>query len=230
MTTSTLETPDGVAAASSRSTVVIPVSGMTCAACQGRVQRTLGKTPGVIDANVNLMTNSATVAFDPSRIDPAALVARIRDTGYGAELPVAGRTAAEEQEAQDAARRQEYAELRHKAIIAGVAGVVAMVVSMPLMAANAHLGMGESADPFMRWTMTVLDPALQQLMPWVYAIPTTTLGYALLALTVVIMGWAGRHFYTRAWQAFRHRSADMNTLIAIGTGLVVDALEDLSGI
>src|ERR687894_530350 len=32
------------------------------------------------------------------------------------------------------------------------------------------------------------------------------------------MGWAGRHFYTRAWAAFRHRSADMNTLVAIGTG------------
>jgi P-type Cu+ transporter len=32
------------------------------------------------------------------------------------------------------------------------------------------------------------------------------------------MGWAGRHFYTRAWAAFRHHAADMNTLIAIGTG------------
>ncbi len=34
--------------------VVIPVSGMTCAACQGRVQRTLGKTAGIVEANVNL--------------------------------------------------------------------------------------------------------------------------------------------------------------------------------
>ncbi|GMV09519.1 MAG: copper-translocating P-type ATPase [Gemmatimonadetes bacterium SCN 70-22] len=217
MTTSLSAEPRG-AAADERSTVVIPVSGMTCAACQGRVQRTLGKTPGVLDATVNLMTNSATVAYDPARIDPATLVERIRDTGYGAELPVPGRTAAEEQDAQDAARRQEYAELRHKAIIAALVGVVAMVVSMPLMSANAHLGMGETADPFMRWSMMVLDPALRRVMPWVYAIPATTLGYALLALTLVIMGWAGRHFYTRAWQAFRHRSADMNTLIAIGTG------------
>ena len=32
------------------------------------------------------------------------------------------------------------------------------------------------------------------------------------------MGWAGRHFYSRAWAAFRHRTADMNTLIAVGTG------------
>jgi Cu+-exporting ATPase len=37
-------------------------------------------------------------------------------------------------------------------------------------------------------------------------------------LTIAVMGWAGRHFYTRAWSAFRHHSADMNTLIAVGTG------------
>jgi P-type Cu+ transporter len=36
--------------------------------------------------------------------------------------------------------------------------------------------------------------------------------------TLGVMAWAGRHFYTRAWAAFRRRSADMNTLVAIGTG------------
>ncbi len=218
MTTSTL--PDAVpgTAPANVEKVVIPVSGMTCAACQGRVQRTLGKTPGVVEANVNLMTNSATISFDPGIVSPQAIVDRIRDTGYGAELPVPGRTAAEDQAAQDAARRQEFAELKHKAIAAGIAGVVAMIISMPLMAANAHLGMGTSGDPFMNWTMTVLDPALERLLPWAYAIPATVLSYTLLLLTAGIMGWAGRHFYTRAWQAFTHRSADMNTLIAIGTG------------
>jgi len=38
-----------------------------------------------------------------------------------------------------------------------------------------------------------------------------------LATTFVVV-WAGRHFYTRAWQSFRHHAADMNTLIAVGTG------------
>src|ERR671929_182140 len=37
-------------------------------------------------------------------------------------------------------------------------------------------------------------------------------------LTAGVMGWAGRHFYTRAWAALRHRAADMNTLVAVGTG------------
>ena len=42
--------------------------------------------------------------------------------------------------------------------------------------------------------------------------------WLLMALTSVVVGWTGRHFYTRAWRAFRHHSADMNTLIAVGTG------------
>ncbi|HWA40129.1 MAG TPA: heavy metal translocating P-type ATPase [Gemmatimonadales bacterium] len=40
----------------------------------------------------------------------------------------------------------------------------------------------------------------------------------LLALTAAIMAWAGRHFYVRAWRGLLHRSADMNTLVALGTG------------
>lgn len=39
-----------------------------------------------------------------------------------------------------------------------------------------------------------------------------------LALTVPVVFYAGRQFYTGAWAAFRHRAADMNTLIAVGTG------------
>ena len=198
--------------------IEIPVTGMTCAACQGRVQRTLNRTPGVHEATVNLMTNSATVSFDPSVVAASALVERIRTTGYGAELPTPGATAAQAQEVQDEARHDEYAELRVKAMVAGVAGAVSMVASMPLMAASVHAGMGTSADPFMQWTMRVLDPTLQRLMPWLYAISPAALSYGLLLMALGIMGWAGRHFYTRAWIGFRHRSADMNTLIALGTG------------
>jgi Cu+-exporting ATPase len=40
----------------------------------------------------------------------------------------------------------------------------------------------------------------------------------LLGVTLLVVLWAGRHFYVRAWRAFRHHAADMNTLIAVGTG------------
>ena len=197
--------------------LTIPVTGMTCAACQVRVQRVLSRTPGVEDASVNLMTNSATVRFDPARVEASSLVETIRATGYGAELPAAGRTAFEEQLAQDASRESEYRLLRRKAVVALSAGAVAMVASMPLMSA-AMQGSVATTDPFMRWTATWLDPLVRRALPWLYALPRGAVAWGLLGLTAVIIGWAGRHFYTRAWLAFRHHSADMNTLIAVGTG------------
>ena len=70
--------------------VTIPVSGMTCAACSGRVQRALEKQSGVEKAAVNLMLRNATVEFDPATTSPDALVEAIRATGYGAELAPEG--------------------------------------------------------------------------------------------------------------------------------------------
>jgi Cu+-exporting ATPase len=197
--------------------VTIPVSGMTCAACSGRVQRALEKSTGVADASVNLMTKSATVTYDPSVVQPDALVETIRSTGYGAEL-APDRTAFEEQEAQDRAHEAEFRELRLKAIVSLIAGAVAMLISMPLMVADEHAAHGPVADPFMRWSMTSLTPVLRAWAPWLYAVDPRVYSYALLVLTFGIMAWAGRHFYARAWAAFRHHSADMNTLVAVGTG------------
>src|ERR687886_1192270 len=74
----------------SNTRVTIPVSGMTCAACQARVQRALQKAPGVDDATVNLLLNSAVVTYDPSATTPEQLVETIRGTGYGAALPPSG--------------------------------------------------------------------------------------------------------------------------------------------
>ena len=202
---------------SAREKVVIPVNGMTCAACQARVQRTLSRTPGVVDASVNLMMANATVSYDPTTTSPEALVERVRETGYGAELPPTNQSAVEEQNARDSAQQQEFEELRAKAWASGIVGVFAMIVSMPLMAVMAAAHHGPVADPFMRWVMERLTPTLRTAAPWLYAISPTVLSWTLFALTLGVMVWAGGHFYTRAWAAFRHRSADMNTLIAIGT-------------
>jgi P-type Cu+ transporter len=192
----------------------IPVQGMTCAACQASVQKALQRQPGVLDAAVNLMMKNAAVTYDPAVTGPQALVAAIRDTGYEAEVPRPDQTAFVEQAARDRADEEELRSLRRKALVSGAAGVVAMIISMPLMV----LHQGPVGDPFMRWTMTTLTPALRAALPWLYRIPPAVLSYSLLALTAGVMAWAGRHFYARAWSAFRHRSADMNTLVAVGTG------------
>ncbi len=198
--------------------VVIPVSGMTCAACESRVQRTLKQTPGVVDASVNLMMGNATVTFDPNATGADALVDTIRATGYGAALPSVREDAFKDQENRDREQSAEFVTLKRKAIVSGIAGAVAMIASMPLMRASAHALGGAGADPFMRWVMRSLTPALEKWIPWLYSIPESFLSYGLLVLAAVVMAWAGRHFYTRAWLAFRHRAADMNTLIALGTG------------
>ncbi|MGE5101183.1 MAG: cation transporter, partial [Deltaproteobacteria bacterium] len=217
MATTHIDDPE-ISATTGAQRVVIPVTGMTCAACEARVQRTLSKAPGVVGASVNLMMGNATVSFDPSATNPEILVDTIRETGYGAEVPTNERSAFEEQEARDRAQQDEFIELRRKAIVSAVVGVIAMVASMPLMAAAAHGAQGTVADPFMRWVMTSLTPVLRVALPWLYAVPTAALSFGLLALTLTTMLWAGRHFYVRAWTSFRHHSADMNTLIAVGTG------------
>ncbi len=196
--------------------ISIPVTGMTCAACQARVQRTLARTPGVATATVNLMTGDASVAFDPAATSPAALVDAIRATGYGAELPRPAESQADDDEAREAARVREYRALRRKAIITGAIGAVVMLLSMADMARTAVTR--PSADPFMRWMARTVGPAVTRALPWLGAIQHRAMGYLLFALTLVAVTWTGRHFYTRAWSAFRHRTADMNTLVAVGTG------------
>ncbi|HEY9514233.1 MAG TPA: heavy metal translocating P-type ATPase [Gemmatimonadaceae bacterium] len=205
------------ASAATRKRVRIPVSGMSCSACQARVQRALERQPGVLDASVNLMMKNASVAFDSAVVTPDQLVETIRKTGYGAELASPDQTAFEEQEARDRAQRQELADLRRKVLVSVVVGVLAMILSMPLMVAGGR-GLDVVADPFMRWAMESLTPALRSVAPWLYAIPATALSYGLLIVTLGVMSWAGRDFYVRAWTAFRHHSADMNTLVAVGTG------------
>jgi Cu+-exporting ATPase len=200
------------AEASRDESVRIPVSGMTCAACSARIQRALQKQPGVADANVNLMMKTATVRFDPSAVSAERLVEAIRETGYGAQLASPDQSAFEEQEARDRATAEEFRELKIKAIVSGVIGVLAMIISMPLM---SHVNI---TDPFMHWATETLHPVFHDAFPWLYRLPMQAVTAALLVATLGVMLWAGRHFYTRAWAAFRHHSADMNTLIAVGTG------------
>lgn len=204
------KTPAGM-----REQVTIPVTGMTCAACQSFIQRTLANHAGVEDATVNLMLNNATVTFDPGTTSPSALVDTIRRTGYGAEVPVANRSVLVEQEEHGVEQRHEYKQLRLKAIVSLIAGSFAMLLSMPLMSAG---GMERMQDPLTRWDMRVLDPVLHRVLPWLYEIDASAIRWILLAMAAFVAGWAGRRFYTKAWSALLHKTADMNTLVALGTG------------
>src|SRR5437763_13753107 len=113
--------------------ITIAVTGMTCDACSARVQGALQRTPGVKDAVVNLMTNSATVAFDRTIASPDSLVETVRATGYDATLPPTGRSAIEEQAAQDRAHAGEDRVPKTKALASLATAIIAMALSRPLM-------------------------------------------------------------------------------------------------
>ena len=198
--------------------VTLSVTGMTCAACQSFIQRTLAAGPGVKDATVNLMLHNAMVTFDPTVTSPSVLVKTVENTGYGAAMPMPEESILEEQERHDQLQVSEYRQLRLKAVTSVAAGVVAMVLSMPLMSISHAHGMERMNDPFMTWSTSVLNPALRRVLPWMYQIHDGTIRWLLFALALFIAVWAGRHFYVKAWSALLHKTADMNTLVALGTG------------
>ena len=64
-----------------QTTLTLPVSGMTCSACQSHVERALRETPGVGHAEVNIMTHTARVTFDPQVARPEQLIQAVKDLG-----------------------------------------------------------------------------------------------------------------------------------------------------
>ena len=100
----------------------LPVRGMHCAACVGKVERALTGVPGVERAAVNLATEQATVAFDPARASVPALQQAVAAAGYelGAAPVVRGGDA---DDRERRARAAEQRQLRRKVVI-GVAGAI----------------------------------------------------------------------------------------------------------
>lgn len=78
------------AVASSGSTVVLRVEGMTCPSCKVAVRMALSKLAGVKDATVDVARKSATVDYDPARVTPPQLVEAVNRLGYQASLPAKG--------------------------------------------------------------------------------------------------------------------------------------------
>jgi len=69
-------------------TLELPIEGMTCSSCAGRVEKRLNELEGV-EATVNFATERASVSFDPARVAPEQLVEAVEGVGYSASLPAA---------------------------------------------------------------------------------------------------------------------------------------------
>ncbi len=265
----------------SKSRIVLPIEGMSCASCAATVQEALASATGVAVAAVNYATAKAAVDYDDAQTGVADLIKTVRTAGYdcgkasvtfGVEqlhyapgvapleqalsrVPgvvraaanqatetvtvdyVPGATTAEalEQavaragfhvaepiptedplERERITRQREIKSLTWKFAFAATVAVVAMLGSMLLMAQQADPTF-QPVDVLGRLLMP-LAARLDAMLGGRLALNPRWLKVGLALLTLPVMVWSGRQFYRGAWAGFRHRTADMNTLIAVGTG------------
>jgi cation-transporting ATPase V/Cu+-exporting ATPase len=154
------------------------VEGMTCGSCATRVQRILGRQPGVESAYVNYATSGARVVLDGRPTGLAALCAAVERIGYGL-------TPAEASKPRDADQEEAAAERawRHR-----------VIVGWPLALAVGYLAMFSGA---------------LHAQPWVH--------WAEFVLTTPVQFYVGWPFLREAARRARHLTANMDTLIAMGT-------------
>jgi len=170
--------------------VEFPIRGMTCASCVARVERVLNKLHGVIEARVNLASESARVRYSPASAGLPEFRKAIGEAGY--EVPEEATQAADS--AGDAQRERELALMRREL-------AVGIGLSIPV----AVLAMGMYYPPFLHWleSFGLTDPVIN---------------FILFALATPVMVWPGRRFFVSGWKAYRHLSPDMNSLVMTGTG------------
>ena len=170
-------------------TATLDIEGMSCAACAAAVEKSLRRTPGVEDALVNFASEKATVHYAPDTASPRQLREAVRSAGYEVAERAPDTSAADRQAAIDQQKAAAYVQLKRRLWVAAIGAVIIMPLSM-----------------------TMLWPALAA------RINPQWLNYLLLALALPVVLYSGREFYTSAWNGFRHRAANMDTLIAVGTG------------
>ena len=166
----------------------LAITGMSCASCVRSVESALASVPGVDSAEVNLASERATVRLDPARVELPALVHAVERAGYGAlVIPEGERERAAATEAERALRLRYLASLRTRLIVAGALAALTLLLSM--------------VAPLL---LPDADRAVWR-------------PYALFLLATPVQLWAAAPFYRAAWNAARHRTSNMNTLIAVGT-------------
>jgi len=202
---------------SGKASVTFAVTDLHYAPSVAPLERALAGVRGVIRAVANQATETATVDYVPGVVSAEDLERAVERAGFTVAAPIA---AEDPLERERIARGQEIRTLAWKFALAAGVTVIAMIGSMLLMAdrpAGDH-GTIKQVDLLGR----LLTPVAVSLRDWVTAqgwildLDWVKRGLALITLPVVV--WSGQQFYKGTWSGFRHRTADMNTLIGVGTG------------
>jgi Cu+-exporting ATPase len=197
-----------------KATAVFGVADLHYAPSVVPLEKELSRVPGVIRVVANQATEQVSVEYVPGTVTAAALERAVADGGFRVSAPIA---AEDPVERERLARRAEIRGLTGKFAFAAVVTVLAMFGAMLLMA-------DRPMDTYKRFDLVgrLLMPLAVRLRDWVtaqgYVIELEWVKRGLGVLTLPVVLWSGQQFYRGAWSGFKHRTADMNTLIGVGTG------------
>ncbi|HET8995433.1 MAG TPA: heavy metal translocating P-type ATPase [Acetobacteraceae bacterium] len=221
--------------------VRLPVAGMTCATCAGRVEQALNALPGV-QAVVNLADEQAEIRFDPQQATLAALVEAVEDAGYDVpseklEFAIGGMTCAtcagrvEQALAQVAGVDGAEVNLAtEKAVVRGHAGLLrpaALVEAVQDAGYEATLltghaereqALAEAEQVRLRRLLWQVIAAAGLSLPLMLPMAGLMLpGWLQLLLATPVQFGIGARFYRAGWKALRAGSGNMDLLVALGT-------------
>ncbi len=166
------------------------VEEMSCASCVSRVEEALEALPGVLEASVNLATESARVRHLPDLVDARGLIAAVQAAGYKASLPEPGLDRADRERA---ARAAEMRSLKRSLLLAAVFTLPIFVLDMG----------GHIIPPFHHAVHGTLG--------------TQNLYYLFFVLASLVQFGPGLRFYQKGWPALLRGAPDMNSLVMLGT-------------
>jgi len=218
----------------------IHVTGMTCTTCAATIEKGLAQTPGVEKADVSFASEKASVEYDPSKVDLAEIAKTISELGYKVAtrksiFPVSGMTCASCVARVEEALSSVPGVISANVNLASEKATVEYVEDTDVAeirraVEEAGYGLGSEAA-----TLEDVTTASQReirglrnrfIFALVFAVIIMVLSmgpdfpwkpYLLWALATPVQFWTGWRFYKGMWGALKHKTADMNTLIAVGT-------------
>ncbi|MEG1596466.1 MAG: heavy metal translocating P-type ATPase [Lachnospiraceae bacterium] len=179
------------------------ITGMTCSACSTRVEKNVAKLEGVADASVNLLTNSMKVVYDEKKISSREIISGVEKTGYGAALPIKDQGAVPAMNKTNQSREAAN-QMRNRLI-------VSIGFLIPLMYVSMH-------HMFYDWFgLPVPD--------WIQAIfhgdeNAIVFAFTQFLLLLPIL-YVNRNYYSAGFKNLWHRSPNMDSLIAVGSGAAI---------
>jgi P-type Cu+ transporter len=194
--------------AATKGRLELPIEGMTCASCAGRVEQSLNRLDGV-EATVNFATERATVEFDPGQVEPEQLLGAVERVGYSAALPApAGGEGAQDGEPDPTE------DLRRRLVFAAALSLPVLLLAMiePLQFRNWQWLSLQLAAPVVLWAGWPFHKAAWQNLRHGAATMDTLISLGTLAalgwsLYALFFGDAGMPGMTMSFELVTERGA-----------------------